>query len=159
VKEDKIMNYEKVYKDALERAKDMMENKCSSEHTKTVCQDIFPELAESEDERIRKELIDIVQKSYEFGGFTLNSKADCKRYIAYLEKQKDIITDYEDKLDRCACDNFNKGFKAGVEKQKSNSKADFEAAKESWKNSPDSKDEKYLNSPEGSLMKAIFGDK
>ena len=45
-----------------------------------------PELAKSEDERIRKELIDILEKSYEFGGFTLNNKKDLDRYIAYLEK-------------------------------------------------------------------------
>ena len=49
----------------------------------------IPELHESEDERIRKELIDILEKSYEFGGFTLNNKKDLDRYLAYLERQKE----------------------------------------------------------------------
>ena len=52
---------------------------------------------ESEDEKIRKELIDILKKSYEFGGFTLNNKKDLDRYLSYFEEQK-----YKEKYDRMA---------------------------------------------------------
>lgn len=37
--------------------------------------------------------------------------------IDYLEKQGDIVKHYEDKLDKCACDNFNKGYKKALKKQ------------------------------------------
>ena len=60
--------------------------------------EIFPELAESEDERIRKELMDIIEKSYIYGGFTLNSKKDLDRYLAWLEKQKGKMTAEEFQL-------------------------------------------------------------
>lgn len=43
---------------------------------------------DSEDEKIRKELIDILKKSYEFGGFTLNNKKDLDRYLSYFEEQR-----------------------------------------------------------------------
>lgn len=52
---------------------------------------------DSEDEKIRKELIDILKKSYEFGGFTLNNKKDLNRYLSYFEEQK-----YKEKYDRMA---------------------------------------------------------
>ena len=48
--------YEKKYKDALERAK-KLEKTCDSAAVIGWCEYIFPELAESKDERIRKELI------------------------------------------------------------------------------------------------------
>ena len=50
------MDYEKAYKDALERAREWAKNPTvwSSDD---VCQKIFPELCESEDEKIRKELL------------------------------------------------------------------------------------------------------
>ncbi len=54
------MDYEKKYNDALERAKDCYVNKRFSEledTPKEICEYIFPELAGSEDERIRKDLI------------------------------------------------------------------------------------------------------
>lgn len=77
----------KAYDGALERAKHVKltntkENVAAAEY-------IFPELAESEDERIRKELIDIIKRSYEIGGFTLNNKELRDKYIAYLERQKE----------------------------------------------------------------------
>ena len=53
---------------------------------------IFPQLAESEDERIRKQLLDFLEHIYASGkdtAFNNWSKADCTNWIAYLEKQKE----------------------------------------------------------------------
>jgi len=69
------MDYEKKYKEALERARAKYAMKDQPIHQDLV--DIFPELAESVDERIRKEIIDFVKSR---GGF----KGD---WIAWLEKQ------------------------------------------------------------------------
>jgi len=49
---------------------------------------LIPELAESEDERIRKELIGYLTHRAEVTGF-IDEDKDCKRWIAYLEKQKE----------------------------------------------------------------------
>lgn len=119
-------------------------------HNKSLgeCPIIVEELEESEDERTRKELIDILKKSYEFGGFTLNNKKDLDRYLAYLEKQKynrmkpiydaresfesalekawnDYHNGYEnvDKLEDDYVENafakgFREGYLFGIEKQK-----------------------------------------
>ena len=48
------MNYEKKYKEALERARKIYEQ---GTITESLCY-VFPELKESEDERIRKEIIE-----------------------------------------------------------------------------------------------------
>ena len=78
-------SYEKLYKEALEKARDMLSYK---EVRKEDMEYLFPELAESEDERIRKELIDFVKSR--LVGFP-----DCKRFTDWLEKQekKDILDD------------------------------------------------------------------
>ena len=60
------------YEEALERAKKGVP-----------IDEVFPELKESEDERIRKELIEFLTHSSGVSGFI------CKRWIAYLEKQKE----------------------------------------------------------------------
>ena len=69
------MDYEKEYKEALERAK-----------AGKPMDEVFPELKESKDERIRKELIDFLK------GINLrpaqNPRAK-EEFIAYLEKQKE----------------------------------------------------------------------
>ena len=77
------MDYEKKYKEALERAKQFSETPYL-EDSKGIVEYIFPELAESKDEEIRKELIAAFQN-----GVTYNqiSKAKAKDYIAWLEKQ------------------------------------------------------------------------
>lgn len=77
---------------------------------------LIPELKESEDERIRKSLIDYFNRfkssdmwneSFSFGDV-----------VSWIEKQGKLIEDYEDRLDRCACESFNKGYKAAIEHQK-----------------------------------------
>ena len=54
------MDYESAYKQALERAKSMM----ALPDDKAMIEEIFPELAEPDDEKIRKELIDYFSASH-----------------------------------------------------------------------------------------------
>jgi hypothetical protein len=39
-------------------------------------------------------------------------------WIDWLEKQGKLVDEYEDRLDRCACESFDKGYKAAIEHQK-----------------------------------------
>jgi len=55
-------------------------------------EEMFPELKESDDERIRKELIDIVKCAYKRGVIILGEK-EKEKYIAWLEKQEQNPTD------------------------------------------------------------------
>ena len=85
------MDYEKAYKDALDRARKMMDSKRSVVIGKQALETIFPELSESEDERIRKEIIDFIQWA-EDRGMTRHDYHQAKRpavWLAYLEKQKE----------------------------------------------------------------------
>lgn len=79
------MNYEKKYKEALERARNIRFGDPNSATANVVCEEIFPELAESDDEKIRKEILSIV-KSYRENCITEGNHRfdDC---IAWLEKQ------------------------------------------------------------------------
>ena len=85
--------YEKKYKEALERAKEQLEGAKVFDYKeeqiahdiRTVTYAIFPELKESEDERIRKTLIRFFKDSYhnetEMYGVTVG------KALAWLEKQ------------------------------------------------------------------------
>ena len=74
----------KAYDGALERAKKAYNAiPPESRGARKIIEDAFPELRESEDERIRKELISQVEKSK-------HHPADKARWIAYLEKQKEL---------------------------------------------------------------------
>ena len=77
------MDYEKAYKEALERAKNLHEDAIDmGENIRAKqCEIIFPELAESEDERIRKALIRYHQSTIDVDGI------EGKKIIAWLEKQ------------------------------------------------------------------------
>ena len=78
------MDYEKKYKDALEKARKL----CSYPTTnfQSDLEDIFPELAESDDEKIRKALIETLK--YDAAEKCLNSFGINKfAAIAWLEKQ------------------------------------------------------------------------
>ena len=60
------MDYEQLYKDALERAKKWYNAPNADKiptYSNRVIEEIFPELKESEDERIRKALIELVKYS------------------------------------------------------------------------------------------------
>ena len=76
------MNYEEKYKEALERAKDYykVNQKIGDSEENEVLSDIFPELAESEDEGIRKDLIGFFKDE----SFLCHKKEDI---LAWLEKQ------------------------------------------------------------------------
>ena len=106
----------KAYDEALDTAKKFYETVNGDE--KELVEKIFPELkenTENDDEKIRKALIEHFACShssmYPYKGFTK------EQIIAWLEKQGNLVKYYEDKLDRCACDNFNKGYKKALEKQ------------------------------------------
>ena len=118
MKEVSIEEKAKRYDEALKQIKE-----CTPDENGFVTiypQEIFPELKESEDEKLRKRLIQIF-KSYQNSKTHINpNKWEGLKIcdiLAWFEKQGKIVEYYEDKLDRCACYNFNKGYKAAMEKQ------------------------------------------
>lgn len=54
------MDYEKRYKEALERARDLMTNQNPPAFDKHLIEMVFPELKESRDERIKREILELV---------------------------------------------------------------------------------------------------
>lgn len=87
------MDYEQKHKEDLEAAKGWLaiakenNNKIAIQ----ILEKFFPELRESEDERIRKELIAFLKEDLETGGRAEEtwSISGLKRWIAWLEKQQD----------------------------------------------------------------------
>ena len=77
------MNYEKKYKEALERARKLYNEAKTLDYTQDMedYETIFPELQESEDERIRKEIFHFVLEN------TLTTDMRQHRWLAWLEKQ------------------------------------------------------------------------
>lgn len=73
-------NYEKKYKDALDRASHIKDYNTIGT-PQEIAELIFPELRESEDERIRKEIISALKFANDGGVYD--------KHIAYLEKQKE----------------------------------------------------------------------
>ena len=89
------MNYEKAYKEALERASKYY-NTNTNKGYREIFEDIFPELKESEDERIRKGIIcgmNALKEQHKetFASIPIN---DC---IAWLEKQGEQKQGYDQK--------------------------------------------------------------
>lgn len=78
------MNYEKKYKEIVGQIKKAYLY-AQTDSTKAVLKEIFPELAKSEDEKVRKALIDFFGKGAKYGGQT-NGVYD-KDILAWLEKQ------------------------------------------------------------------------
>ena len=79
------MNYEQKYKEAIERCKSWMRGEhpeCFTEAQKAG-EFIFPELKESEDESIRKELLAVIND------LVLPDEQQ-SRFVAWLEKQKPL---------------------------------------------------------------------
>ena len=76
------------YDEAIERAKKVLLD-CTSEEQKVV-EYIYPELAESEDDMIRKALIDLV-KCNERSGYKLLNNIPTSSMIAWLEKQGHLM--------------------------------------------------------------------
>ena len=97
------MNYEKKYKDALAKGREILNNDCSSESTKECCREIFPELTESEDERIRKAISYSISQSAHHDGILIDGITKEQAY-AWLEKQnkQDILDEEDEKmLEKC----------------------------------------------------------
>ena len=78
------MDYEKAYKEALERARELS---IDGYLDAIAIDELFPELAESEDEKIRKWLLNFVQglpdEGLDFKFYNLNKE----QVITWLEKQ------------------------------------------------------------------------
>ena len=83
------MDFKKAYEDALERAKGIYNENPSSSTAKFVCGQIFPEIKESEDERIRKEIINHLSNELHNVNQLTPRTNEFEAWIAYLEKQKD----------------------------------------------------------------------
>jgi len=87
------MDYKKKYKEALEVIEEILssgEDSIKMSRLKLRLQPFFPELKKSEDERIRKEIISLISSAH-------NHRAECKNWIAWLEKQgkqNESVTDF-----------------------------------------------------------------
>ena len=80
------MNYEKKYNDAVERAKAIRYGNPQSGTANAVCEQIFPELCESEDEKIINSIISIIENTH---AISMNySREDI---ISWLKDQKQQI--------------------------------------------------------------------
>ena len=80
------MNYEKKYKEALANARQEY-NTTENVERKQWLEELFPELKESGDEKIRKALINLF-KIENFNGYTTLNGIDVDDVITWLEKQK-----------------------------------------------------------------------
>ena len=78
--------YEQKYKEALERAMKLQET-CDNTAVVGWCEYILPELKESEDERVRKDLIEYLKVDMEYN--PSQNESFYKKSIAWLEKQKE----------------------------------------------------------------------
>lgn len=78
------MDYEKAYINAVARAKQAIKDCGHNEGQKRMIEDIFPELAESEDEKIRKWIRTFIEVRLNGAGEFID---DYKNAIAWLEKQ------------------------------------------------------------------------
>ena len=81
------MDYEKKYKKALEKARGALNDGTISNNTIAYIQDIFPELKESEDERIRKELLNAFQEA-DGSLYMVLTPHRRESFISWLEKQE-----------------------------------------------------------------------
>ena len=82
------MNYEKRYKAALERARDLMTNQNPPAFDKHLIEIVFPELAESENERIKREILELV--SIAGNG---NQFEEIKDWIKLQDEKEILIAD------------------------------------------------------------------
>ena len=80
------IDYKSLYEGARERAKQIKYGNPSSGTAIVVCEQIFPDLKESEDERIRKDLIHDIESLPVQGVLTHRPTSE---YIAWLEKQRE----------------------------------------------------------------------
>lgn len=90
-----IMNYEQKYKELVGKIEKAYLF-AQTDSTKAVLEDICPELAGSEDERIRKEIIAFLKENLETGGRADEtwSISGLERWITWLEKQGEKTNPY-----------------------------------------------------------------
>lgn len=107
----KIMEYEKKYNEALERARDFHDGPTANVVTRTFLEQVFPELRESEDERARKAALEGIEYLERKLGWDAIGDTDILDVKEYLEKQKEQkpAERIEDSV------KFEEGFKAGRE--------------------------------------------
>lgn len=102
------MDYEKKYKEALERASKLkVQNPFDT--VGQMVEHIFPELKESEDEKVREALIELV-KCNERSGYLVLNNVSTGSMIAWLEKQgKQLNKSVFDAEDRMMLDAIAEG--------------------------------------------------
>ena len=93
------MDYEKKYKNALEWARKVMNGETG--FIRKEVEEVFPELKESEDERIRKWLIGQLKQGLATAPKDVNPN-DAEKAIAWLEKQGESIKLSEEEQNRFA---------------------------------------------------------
>ena len=101
------MDYEKLYKEALERARNHKNNDGLTLEQYQTIDLLFPELKESEDERIRKELKRAIAVALDYSYFGKETADNC---IAWLEKQESV----REIVERCKTSWYNEGKIAGM---------------------------------------------
>lgn len=100
------MDYEKKYKEALSKAKELSDSNPSDEGVQKWIQDTFPELRESEDERIRKALMQNLKERFGRKG-NMGEDLDMPDVLAWLEKQKEVYDN-----------GFHDGYQFGIHEEK-----------------------------------------
>lgn len=81
------MDFKEKYQEALERAKKGLP-----------IVEVFPELKESEDEMIRKEIVDFIYWAIDRGSITKKQLEMSGSWIAYLEKKKEYVSNNFDEV-------------------------------------------------------------
>lgn len=81
-----------MYEDAIERAKKLGTKQCPLDPTHTIAEQIFTELCESEDEKIRKELLEHCINRRDGKQICVDA-SDYRRWAAWLEKQSFVEQD------------------------------------------------------------------
>jgi len=104
------MDYEKKYKEAMEAMVQWVAPCHTKKQLDVLKKSVFPELAESEDERIRKEIVDYFTFD-NFSSIQPYTREQSTRFLAWLEKQKEQkpaekITDAEMKESMDAVTDF-----------------------------------------------------
>ena len=128
------MDYKNKYNDALEKLQEALAPKDGREIsglTRSCIEEIFPELKESGDEKMRKSVIYALRN----GGFYDNDKTD--EAIAWLEKQESV----EEIVARCKDSWYNEGKIAGMAEGLS----DDEKYQQGWHDAIEKQEEKFDN--------------
>lgn len=106
---------ENKYKDALERAKSAIKECGDNIGRIKMIESIFPELAESKEENIRKSILMMFKKALPdvFNRYGMN-KNDA---IAYIEKLKDIDRQLEDAYKTADEVQYNRGYQDAMDEK------------------------------------------